>query len=112
MAAIAAYFARSAGSDVAEVTAKTSMVGTLSGIAGLGLSITFTVAATHLPSAWRFPFLLAAYASLIAARLAVRRRASARGPRRRRLPAALRTPQRPLAGHRACLLAHVPRRPG
>lgn len=71
-AAIGAYFARSAGGgDVAEVTAKTSAVSTLSGIVGLALSMSATVVCSALvPTKWRFALSLAAYATLTAIHLA------------------------------------------
>lgn len=71
-AAIGAYFARSAGGgDVAEVTAKTSAVSTLSGIVGLALSMSSTVVCSALvPKKWRFALSLAAYATLTAIHLA------------------------------------------
>lgn len=67
-AAIGAYFARSSG-DLAEVTAKSGAVGTLSGIAGLCLSLAATVLATSVPQSHRFRLSLAAYAALTVAHL-------------------------------------------
>ncbi|KAJ8601838.1 hypothetical protein CTAYLR_009058 [Chrysophaeum taylorii] len=67
-AAIGAYFATSAGtSDVAEVTAKSGAVGTLSGILGLALSMGLTSSVVASGARPKFGAAIAAYVALTAA---------------------------------------------